>query len=335
MSIAGFWPPSVGKFVPAHWSEQDQGLYFNGHSMAYTERFFAAQGENDAITIELTIAPVFQKQPRFGVILNIYDLESDHQIVIGQWNQNLVVLDNDDFSNRERLPKIYAALDQNQQINRIKLYSDANGTRVYVNNRLQGSSRKLKLALPAHPDSSHLTLGNDVSASQPWKGAIQAVTVYDHSGRSQSGLPPSLQYRFSPTQGNIITDLSTQQIHLILPAKAIILKKKILQLPRRHDLNTAWLWQDSLINFLGFIPFGFLLAGLLSKKSTNQGASLVWIVGSTGFLFSLGIEMTQIFIPERTSYLLDLILNSAGGFSGAIIFLTHHRIRRAHQQSSR
>ncbi|RLU00726.1 VanZ family protein [Ketobacter sp.] len=337
MCVAGFWPPNAEHYRAPYWSAAEQGLVFNGHSQAYTERFFAPDPEASAVTIEMAIKPQFQPPIRYRVLLHIYDLENDTQIVVGQWRQRLMVLQSEDYSNRQRLPKIYADLDSNQHLNRIRLESGPQGTRVYVNDQLQGSNRHLVLTLPAHPARSHLILGSDASASYPWMGSIQSLALHAHRPDTPASSGTGLQYRFSAQDTEQVADASDHGIALLLPATPVILKKKLLQLPTRRDLTTRWLWRDSLINFFGFIPFGLLLSRMLLARQqprnplTHSGRWQSIILPSTlaAFLFSLSIEITQITIPERTSYLLDLILNTAGGFTGALVAWYLPRWRRS------
>ncbi|MEE2733059.1 MAG: VanZ family protein [Pseudomonadota bacterium] len=336
MCVAGFWPPNAEHYRAPYWSGAEQGLVFNGHAQAYTERFFAPDPAASAVTIEMAIKPQYQPPTRYRVLLNIYDLENDTQIVVGQWRQRLMVLQSEDYSNRQRLPKIYADLDADHSLNRIRLESGPQGTRVYINDQLQGSNRHLVLALPSHPTRSHLILGSDASASYPWTGSIQSLAIYAHRPEAPANSGPGLLYQFSAQDTQQVADASPHSIPLLLPSTPVILKKKLLQLPTRRDLTARWLWRDSLINYFGFIPFGLLLSRLLLTRQQQRGPLTHhnhWrssILPSTlaAFLFSLSIETTQIAIPERTSYLLDLILNTAGGFSGALVAWYLQRWRR-------
>lgn len=74
-----------------------------------------------------------------------------------------------------------------------------------------------------------------------------------------------------------------------------------------------WVWRfwlsDVLQNILLFIPLGILLRQGLGLP---YRLCLLW-----GFGFSFAIETTQLFIPARTSNVIDLLANSAGSLGGS------------------
>ncbi|RLT94731.1 MAG: hypothetical protein D9N11_15455, partial [Ketobacter sp.] len=323
MCVAGFSQPRAGKFVPAHWSEEQQGLYFNGHSQAYTEAFIPAP-KASALTIDIRLKPEFTNRRNFSTILEIMDQSDTSRIVVGQWQASLVVLQSDDYNNRLRLPKIYAPLDQERAVNHIRIRSSERGTQVHINGVLKGTNRNLVLALPTNPHTSRLVLGNNASAGSPWRGTIQSLSLYSKDTRTQSATAPELEYQFSAGVAHRVGDLSPHHLDLILPAKAVIFEKKILELPSVHDIKEPWLWLDTLVNFFGFIPFGLLLTLLLTGRAISPSNALLTTTGCA-FLFSLGIELTQILMPERSSSLADLALNTAGGLSGALLILVYEK----------
>jgi VanZ family protein len=83
-----------------------------------------------------------------------------------------------------------------------------------------------------------------------------------------------------------------------------------VSLPR--ELHISWTPKlgDALSNILLFLPIGFLYR--LTGGSV-RGALL------TGAGVSLSIEMIQLFLPARTSSVIDLICNSSGAMLGALL----------------
>lgn len=74
---------------------------------------------------------------------------------------------------------------------------------------------------------------------------------------------------------------------------------------------------DAAINFLSYLPFG-LLVGLALRA--RLGAVISVILGlSLGVLLSSGMEYLQMYLPMRTSSNLDLLTNSAGALTGALL----------------
>lgn len=77
---------------------------------------------------------------------------------------------------------------------------------------------------------------------------------------------------------------------------------------------------DILTNLLVYMPLGLLLMHSLG----NRGSSLrrLLLVTLAGFLLSLALEYLQTRLPGRVPSILDLVLNTLGSFSGALIALT-------------
>ena len=80
---------------------------------------------------------------------------------------------------------------------------------------------------------------------------------------------------------------------------------------------------DLLSNFLLFIPFGILLAALCQPIASAQATRMGVILLTTfvTFCFSTTIEIFQLMIPSRTTSLVDILTDTAGGMCGAIVGL--------------
>ncbi len=92
---------------------------------------------------------------------------------------------------------------------------------------------------------------------------------------------------------------------------------------------------DVLRNFLLFYPFGFSLGNLLRNKKyrffnyffdelkLNRFQSSIICVFAISFLVSSSIEFAQLFLPERSTNIIDIISNSVGAIFG---FITYKKI---------
>lgn len=76
---------------------------------------------------------------------------------------------------------------------------------------------------------------------------------------------------------------------------------------------------DFIRNIILFIPFSFTFNSLLFNKISSKGKTF-WIITLSNFLFSLSIEILQLYLPQRTPTLIDLIANTLGGYIGYILF---------------
>jgi glycopeptide antibiotics resistance protein len=77
--------------------------------------------------------------------------------------------------------------------------------------------------------------------------------------------------------------------------------------------------QDIFFNFVGFMPLGFILAANLMKAGSDYRINIILMPVLLCFAVSLMIEISQAWIPSRSSDSLDLMLNTIGGFAGALI----------------
>lgn len=73
------------------------------------------------------------------------------------------------------------------------------------------------------------------------------------------------------------------------------------------------------LNIIGFMPFGFFLAAWLHRTKHLSPGCILGISLFLGFSFSLGLELTQAFLPTRDSSLMDVISNTVGTGIGSIL----------------
>lgn len=83
------------------------------------------------------------------------------------------------------------------------------------------------------------------------------------------------------------------------------------------------LYTDGMLNCVLFIPFSFLFMNNYKNASLHKTILC-------SFLFSLGIETTQLLLKCGEFQLSDIFYNTFGGLVGSILFVIFNRIRRAH-----
>ena len=76
---------------------------------------------------------------------------------------------------------------------------------------------------------------------------------------------------------------------------------------------------DFLENILLFLPFGFGLACLVSRRNLRNGTAL-FLSLLTGAGLSFVVELSQVFLPTRDASWDDVIANAAGAILGCIAF---------------
>ena len=116
----------------------------------------------------------------------------------------------------------------------------------------------------------------------------------------------------------ILITLLTLFPYQILPSETMF---------RRQEPFLLWFFdkyldkQDLFLNALLFVPFGFSLGWRLDKWKFRWPPALVLTCVASG-AFSFCIELTQKFMPTRTSSWFDVLANTVGGPLGWILFRT-------------
>ena len=98
--------------------------------------------------------------------------------------------------------------------------------------------------------------------------------------------------------------------YVILIILFLTLNPFYLAIPHRIHIEFATYPEDVIENVLMFLPLGFLYR-LITKR---RGA---WLLGA---LISTSIEITQIFIPARTTSPTDVLNNTLGAGLGVLLY---------------
>ena len=323
------------------WSAPGTGLTFERFSQAYTESFFSGIGSinRTGLTIELAIHPRHSRNSRFRMLIMVHDGDDNSQLVIGQWRSSLIVMNGNDYSNRRRIPKIYIELDcDTREPYLITIVSNKTGTRLFLDGALKKSNKDLILRYPGRAAQARLVVGNSLNGSSPWAGTLMGLAFYDHGMEDDvivrhfqmwrmkrnfctfKPQAPRLLYAFDEGQGERVYNKLGDGLDLIVPAWIKVLQTGILSWPKREQLERPNGVTDVLVNFTGFIPLGFLLVATLSRLEGIRVRWALLIALLASFLFSLGIEIVQAWLPSRSSSMLDLILNTLGGGMGMLLF---------------
>lgn len=94
-----------------------------------------------------------------------------------------------------------------------------------------------------------------------------------------------------------------------------------------HDLSFSF--SDVAINILGFIPLGYLMMSFFISSDQKQKKVPVICLSITACIgISFIIELSQYYLPGRSSSLSDLLFNGLGAFGGIIYYLLEKRLSR-------
>jgi VanZ family protein len=269
----------------------------------------------------------------FPHIITIHDRRTPSNVVVGQWQDSLLV----------RLP-----IEQNRNLFResgipglrkgephvVVISSDGAGTSFYMDGQLARRVPGFVLS----PDSlrGQLILGNAATGKRSWRGTLFGLAIFSrplapqeviaHHALWARDAPLELAreaglvalYDFAAGKGSHVTDHSPSQHHLTIPDRYVVLDKTVLGhpdvLPRSASATV-----DMVLNVLGFVPFGFL--AFLSFRSSPRWLLAATLATLAGAFVSLVIEIGQVWLPTRDSSVLDLAYNTAGTGIGVIVAL--------------
>jgi len=325
----------------AKWIMDSPGIRFKTYGIAYTslitKSIAGMGGQSGCFAIEMALKPKRINRNRFEFILAFHNGKDRDQLIIAQWRSSLIIMNGDDYANKKRIKRIAIRRDD-QLLNKILLTITTSDkeTKVFMDGRLV-AEKELRLKIPRRSETTQLVLGNSVYGKHPWEGDIFGLAIYarelsdedvtrhnDQWSREQNfygaiAEHPYLLYLFDEKKGEIAHDHANGNNPLKIPKRFHILKKKLLESQWMNLRFSKSLLMDSIINFIGFIPLGFIftITYLVRYKRLKIGSFLMIAVICS--LVSFCIEMIQIWMPSRTSSNLDFILNTGGAVTGIFI----------------
>lgn len=334
LAVAGLNPRNLPRGNAVGWLADQPGIRFDGHGLAYTAALGNGMTENAfaefSLLVDLQLVSAGGRRG-FEHVVTFFGDESASQLLVGQWQQSLIVTNGADYDYRQRRPRLSAALDpDDRRWHLLVVTADATGTRLFLDDREAGAMTE-QLTLPAADGDFRLLLGNSVHGNRGWSGLIRGVAllsrsldpaeIRDLAGRhgevssfDQLSLEhPALLFAFTEGRGRQSVDLGGRMRTLSFPPEPVILRPEFFQ-PGFRDARLL----DVLVNLFGFVPLGVLgVLVLRSRTAAPSGAVLAIVVGF-GVALSACIELAQAWMLMRSSSLLDLLLNSAGTLSGAL-----------------
>ena len=330
--------------------ETQPGLRFGKYGIAYTKIFDTGLTRQLESLQGFTVLVNFQPKPDFkdgfGLMLVLHDGDDDEQLIIGQWQSHIIAMNGDDYAHKTKLPRISFDADKisNSDLRpsglALILASDNQGTRVHVNGKLVKEKAKTFLRVP-HGKGTRLILGNSPYGKASWQGDLYHLAFYAGTFSEEDlalmsiGDPAKtraknpgradalIAYDFKEIEKGRVADTSHSGIDLQIPPRLKPIKKNVLAWPWQDVKVDKGFFLDVALNLIGFIPLGFLLSLFLLRLSSLPAKQALWLPVLACFLISLGIEIAQAWLPSRSSSMLDVVMNTAGSMTGAMVSFTH------------
>jgi VanZ family protein len=342
MLVAGFKPRGYRVFNRTKLLPDGKGMRFTAPSIIFTKDawpFGRPQTGDTAFSVLLTLTPLHPCPWGIPVILSFCDTANNDNVIFGQYRHGLIVRNEKDESRNELfLDSIF----QNNKVITITVTSGSYGMKLFVNGKCRKMMRErvIQEGFVVHP--GRIVVANSPNGNSAWEGSIKSIGILNRELSEEELIkainPISNQmkviskdqdnsvalYDFAKKIGDRIPNEIGNNKSLYVPKLFTVLKKSILILPERNFKKNIKHLPDYTVNFFGFIPFGFLLSQLLCLSGKKRKTAILFTTGISG-LFSLFIELVQVYIPTRSSELSDLLLNTLGALCGALLIVLHRK----------
>ena len=327
----GMWPKGYPFYNQVTICSKPPGIKFGMYGVAFSKAFnFYDFSSDGSFTLEVAFKAAPVKQANFKNILTFYANDSKNQLVLGQWKSWIIVMNGNDYSHSRHTPRLSFRLENGNKILFLTLVSSKKGVSLFINGRLKRHSSNFQITFPE--GEGRLIFANNAYDTRFWNGSIHGIALYPHPLDSaniqnhfllwkdkQSFDPflkekPMLLYTFEKIKkdSHILKDKGYGKLDLVIPETIPVFQKGFKIFRESFDIK------DIVINILGFIPLGlitpiffYVFLGFTKKQAIVAG--FIYCV-----FVSLIIEFSQLWLPSRTSDVLDIICNSMGSIIGII-----------------
>jgi VanZ family protein len=331
MLCAGLWPFSFNGNNNVAFSENNGGLVFSSPAAACDidtitsrEKSFLADSE---ITIGLRLSASGHSLGRGAWIVSVLEGKRQH-LLVGQWKSHLFVKTDRFLPNGIRKGECAArdALPSGKTQN-IAIVTGPRGSRIYVNGILACQDNARRIFFDKNRGRQRFALCGAINGKYTFNGTLFRFSIAkgDASGGGVSRADDAIIDFECVKNDSIFRNGAGSRHALVVPAKFPLAPAIALAPPWDDFSNEPAYYSDLIVNLAGFVPFGFFLSAFLMHFRSMTGRKAFAVSVATGFLFSLGIELAQVYLPFRSSQMSDLILNTAGTLVGTLIWFYRSR----------
>lgn len=340
------WPFDFFEENAVRWLQNEKGIEFYGNGIVMSsmppKKLFESLVDGDGFSLEvwLSTAKKYQKGP--ARIISYSKNPYLRNFTLAQDGHKLVMRLRTTKTNKNGVNPFFTVLDvfTNTEKMHIAITYDGKWQTIYVNGNKRGRKSIPGGRFENWDRKFYLILGNEGTADRPWFGKlfqvkihnrilapveIQQSYMFEKEGNLEK-YPPAMQkdglavdYRFDEGKGSLIGDSvgNNEPIDLYLPK---FLRKCGVTLLSWPNISIQQILKSSdvVLNIILFVPFGFLMHGVIRVKYGLSWKAFV-VVCMSGIALSLSLEILQHLSISRNSSLLDLINNSVGTIIGAML----------------
>jgi hypothetical protein len=343
--LVGLWPFNFHPENKVSWLQDRDGVRFYGRGIIYSEKevpilpsIHPSNTPTKSFTIEIWLQPKMEPNSYLPRLFSFCDTQKNENFFTGQWKSELILRRRDLSSKKPETYKEIGVQDAlpTGQVRFVTITSGIKGTSIYIDGRQQFFPHYILIS-ENDRISDYLILGNSPTGESYWTGNLFGLAIYDQELNAEKvfqhfqrwidrkafihSSEESLLalYLFNERSGEHIHD-TVNRHHLLMPPRFQALQKRVLVLPwTDFQFNRSYLI-DILTNILGFIPFGFFFAAYFCTKKRTTIYRLLLISTLLGGCISLAIELIQVYLPARSSQLMDVTTNIIGTAIGVALF---------------
>ena len=337
--ICTLWPFQPFPANEVSWLEGSNGIRFDWAGVVLSSQPLPQASDSvpdsGSASLEIWLKP--SNTNDVSTVLDFYEPGNSFRFQIRQYLGGLIV-SRDSRTLDGKLKRSKIDLDHGLQRDKlilVTLSSSPAGTSLYLDGELKGAYPNFRFA--SRDFGGQIILGTSPVDSQPWTGEIRGLAVYRDALRPlvvqkhyqdwietrlpvcQGELPTSASaiYTFHERQGSTIHATERNAPDLEIPAHFSVPHQAFLKTPSAA-FETSWpYFADALSNIVGFLPLGVCLCGYLAFTRPLRWAIFLTVI--MGFIYSLGIESLQAFLPQRVSDFTDVLTDTLGTAWGALL----------------
>ena len=333
--VIGWWPFAPLPRNRVEWLAGRPGLGFRPPGIAYDAHPlpWSPGIGTTGFTIELQVEAGLE--PRSGTphLLTIHDGALPSRLVLCQWKSELILRVPDPANPRGYREAAAEVLPPHPRV--ITVTCSAAGTTFFADGRPVVRYPRFIVAHDAL--RGRLLLGDAANGKCAWTGKMFGVALINRALdagevaarhrawvarettvlRSERGL--MALYLFEDGPGERTMDLAGAHHQLEIPARYEVPHQTMFEFPRDLGVMLRTDLRDSIVNLLGFVPFGFLVFHHRRLARPDHLLAAATFAVIAGGLLSLVIELGQVWLPTRVSSATDLILNTIGTGLGVLM----------------
>jgi VanZ family protein len=324
------------------WLPDQAGIKFEKYGIAYTSPFISAEQakvmNTSGFSMEIALHFATPYINKFKFVALIHNGVDHDQLLLAQWRNYLIIMNNDDYKHKRNTSRIVIPIPEAASFF-LTVTTKHGWSKLYLDGKRVKIEKNVALNLPVGAGNGRLIFGNSIHGRHPWSGVIHGFAMYNGVINDDlvqqhylqwlnlgdfsfaKAADPFLLYLFNEKSGYSVSDYSRHNAHLEIPLILALVEKESFVLPFSHLGSWQICYQDMVINLIGFLPFGFILAMIIHGGREMSMRTVALLVVAAGFMVSFGIELLQSWMPSRNSSLLDLILNTTGSYLGALGFV--------------